>query len=418
MTLNNQIKSKYGPYAIILSAAFVVYGLIYLFSDGFFLTSFNVYNSFSRQAAAWLSGSLSLPENVPWLELAVFDGNYYVPFPPVPSIIMLPFVLLFGINTPDNAIAVFISLCSLIYAYKLGQIILGNKWYAVFLSLFLVLGTNYLHISLWGAVWYIAQNMAFLFMLMAFYYTSTENPKHSYIALFALCASMGSRTFNIIYLPVVLYLINKRENTTFGNFIVRTLVYSIPAFIMGAFILWLNYARFGSVFEFGYNYLPEFVNDPHGMFYSGRILLNLGRMFFSFNLTEFPMFFGFAFWVASPIVISFFVYFIFYIYKIIAKKSASLSVNEQGHDYKYVVFCILILTIVHIFIFSLYRTLGGHQFGSRYTIDTLPAFYLGLVYMIRMQSPGKFMYLNIIPLLFGLILNFLGTIRYFSYYYG
>jgi len=411
----DNLREVFKSYIMIFSVAFIVYGLIYLFSGDFCFTALTPYNSYSRQAAAWLSGQLYLPENVPWLELANFEGRYYVVFPPFPSVILLPFVLIFGIDTPDNTIALIISLCSLGYAYKLGYKMLGNRYYAMFLSLFLILGTNYLHISLWGAVWYIAQNMAFLFTLMAFYYALSDNKNHSYIALFAMCAAMGCRTFNVLYLPIIFYLIYIRENESFSFFVKKVLLYGIPAFALGCFFLWLNYARFGSIFEFGYNYLPEFINDPHGMFYTGRMMFNLGRMLFGFNLLEFPMFYGFAFWVASPIVISFFICLFVLVYKSIIKKDI---LNGQKTDYKYMIAPIILLTTAHILLFSLYRTLGGHNFGSRYTVDTLPVFYLGFLFVLKRLNIGNNIYLNIAPMLFGLILNFYGTVQFLSYYYG
>ena len=427
------INKKYQPYIIIIPAVIVVYGLIYLFSGDFFVAAPNAYNSYSRQALAWLSGRLDLPENVPWLELAVFDGRYFVSFPPFPSLVLLPFVLFFGINTPDNFIAFIISICSLVYAYKLGSKILKNEVYAGFMSLFLILGTNYLHISLWGSVWYIAQNMAFLFTLMAFYYSVSDNKKHAVIALFLFCAAMGCRPFNVLYLPVVLYMIYLREDTAFIAYIKKLLVYSIPAFILGGFYMWLNYARFGNIFEFGHNYLPEFVNDPHGQFYTGRILSNLTRMFFNLNITDFPMFHGFAFWLASPIVITFFVCYGLFIWKFIKGKAcqadgstvqyqrdgsialpARLSDNKSE---KYIIFAVCLLTLTHILLFSTHRTLGGHQFGSRYTVDTLPSFYLGLLFILKNLNPNNKIFLNTTPLLFGLLLNYTGTIQFMSYYY-
>jgi len=415
-------KNRYKPYAIILSLTIIVYGLIYLFSADFYLTASNPYNSYSRQAAAWLSGRLDLGENVPWLELAVFEGKYYVSFPPFPSIIMLPFVLVFGINTPDNFIAFIVSLCSLVYAYKLGFKILGNKNYAILMSLFLVLGTNYLHISLWGSVWYIAQNMAFLFTLMAFYFSVTDNSRHSYIALLAICAAMGCRPFNALYLPVVLFLLFIREKEKFLISAKRLLLYSLPAVALGSFFMWLNYARFGNIFEFGHNYLPEFVNDPHGQFFAGRIIDNLGRMFFNLNITEFPMFHGFAFWLASPIVVSYFVCLALYIIKIISKRSSIAEQNSldavECDKNNSLIFGLLILSILHIIAFSFHRTLGGHQFGSRYTVDTLPAFYLGMLFMLKNLNPDNKIYLNIAPMLFGMVLNFIGTVQFMVYYYS
>ena len=59
------------------------------------------YNTYTRQALAWRQGLLHLPEDVPHLELAIYEGEYYVSFPPLPSVVLLPLTYLFGINTPD-----------------------------------------------------------------------------------------------------------------------------------------------------------------------------------------------------------------------------------------------------------------------------------------------------------------------------
>jgi len=442
MTLNKRVSEKYGPYVIILLCAVTVYSLMYMLSGSFSPISENPYNNFSRQAESWLQGRLSLPENVTWLELAIFDGRYYVSFPPFPSIAMLPFVLLFGVNTPDHAIALCLSFLSLTYAYKLGVKVLGNRQYAGIFSLFLILCTNYLHISLWGTVWYIAQNFAFLLTIMAFYYALTDNKHHSYLSLFLMCAAMGCRPFNALYLPVVLLLIFRREAEPLGDSIKRILIYSIPAFLLGAFYMWLNYARFGSIFEFGHNYLPEFVNDPHGQFYFGRVLANLGRIFFNMDFIGFPLFRGFAFWLASPIVVSFLVYLLVYVIKgfrnsqfpgdcgflnrvqdrLQPTMARGVSRNESGNQPKVkdndrvLVFALLFLILLHLVAFSFHRTLGGHQFGARYTVDTLPAFYLGLLLILKKLPQNGSVYLNIPPMIFGLLLNFQGTVEYLAYY--
>ena len=77
------------------------YGILYRFhSDAFF--SSTIYNTYTRQALAWRQGKLCLPENVPYLELAVFEGEYYVSFPPVPSVVLWVLTFLFGEQTPDG----------------------------------------------------------------------------------------------------------------------------------------------------------------------------------------------------------------------------------------------------------------------------------------------------------------------------
>ena len=55
------------------------------------LLSPNVYDSYLLQAQNWLEGRAYIEggESCPWLELAVFEGRYYLSFPPVPSVLAL-----------------------------------------------------------------------------------------------------------------------------------------------------------------------------------------------------------------------------------------------------------------------------------------------------------------------------------------
>ncbi|WP_418833099.1 hypothetical protein [Ruminococcus sp.] len=75
------------------------------------LANFNVlghaaHDSFTLMALSWRQGSLSLinGENYPYLELAIHNGQYFVSFPSVPALIMLPFTFIFGENTPNTLI--------------------------------------------------------------------------------------------------------------------------------------------------------------------------------------------------------------------------------------------------------------------------------------------------------------------------
>ena len=403
-------KSRFGPYVVLLSAALLIYGLIYMHAADFSRLSLNVFNPHTLQAARWLEGYLDLGYNYTWLELAMFEGRYYVSFPPFPSVVLLPFVFFGGVDTPDHTIALVVSLLSLVYAYQIGERVLGNRPQAMFLSFFLIFGTNYLHISLWGAVWYLAQNLAFLLTLMALYYALTDKRWHSFLSLFALCAAMGCRPFNVIYLPLVLYLIYIREDRSRLPFVKRILVFAIPALVLGAFFMWLNWARFGNVFEFGHNYLPEFTYDPQGQFYIGRVSYNLRRMFFDLNIADFPLFGSFAFWVASPLFVSFAVCLSIYIRK-------RTPDGERPDHERYLIFAIPVLVFLHILAFSFHRTLGGHQFGARYTIDALASVYLGMLLIFKHMPPGKWLYLNTAPLLFGFQLNFSGTVEFLAFYF-
>ncbi|MCL1796059.1 MAG: hypothetical protein FWG37_04110, partial [Clostridia bacterium] len=61
----------------------------------------SVLDSYSLQAIAWRNGRTSLDQDYPWLELAIYKGDYYVSFPPVPTLPMLLMTFFFGVETPN-----------------------------------------------------------------------------------------------------------------------------------------------------------------------------------------------------------------------------------------------------------------------------------------------------------------------------
>jgi hypothetical protein len=146
--------------------------------------------------------------------------------------------------------------------------------------------------------------------------------------------------------------------------------------------------------------------------------------------------------LASPLVVSFVIYLIVYIFNGFRKRNnddkISYDLGEENNPNQsecnavismccnksrakendvFVIFALLLLIAIHLFAFSFHRSMGGHQFGARYTVDTLPAFYLGLLLMLKQLPKNNTVYLNIPPMIFGLLLNFQGTVTYMSYYF-
>ena len=104
----------------------------------------NPYNSYTLQGFHWLQGHLDLGENLEHLELAIFNGKYFVSFPPFPSFALLPFIMLFGLNTPDHFINISFAIVAGIYAFKLCRNFNLKKHESMFWSLFLTVGSNFL----------------------------------------------------------------------------------------------------------------------------------------------------------------------------------------------------------------------------------------------------------------------------------
>ena len=220
------------------------------------------YNSYILQAQSWLEGRLDLGMDYPYLELAIFEGKYFVSFPPFPSFLMLPFIAL-GMTACDGAIALVSAVLGAVFAYRLAAEYTKNGT-AVLLALLVTVGSNWLFTSLTAWVWFIAQNLAFTLTVAALFYAKRGKAGVSF-TLWA-CA-VGCRPFQIIYISVILYLLYQAyKPDTLTNMIKKHILSVIPACGIAVSYMILNYMRFGSIFEFGHNYLPEFMRVETGQF--------------------------------------------------------------------------------------------------------------------------------------------------------
>jgi len=159
-----------------------------------------------------------------------------------------------------------------------------------------------------------------------------------------------------------------------------------------------NYIRFDNIFEFGHNYLPEFVEAEYGQFNVRYILQNLPNLFrlpyFRDNRLTFPKFNGFAFYIANPIFIVYYIRLV----KSLFNKNASAAKKVS-------LVMILACSLVHIVLLLAHKTLGGWQFGIRYFIDLIPF----LFYSISLSDLKVNRY-EIALFGFGLALNIYGTL--------
>ncbi|MDR0273329.1 MAG: hypothetical protein LBI27_08445 [Clostridiales bacterium] len=381
--------------ALLLDTLTVILGISFVFSVIYAYTGQwpwggNDYNSYAIQARAWLGGRLDV-DYYSWLELAVYEGKYYVSFPPFPSFVMLPFAVLFD-KTPDHFIAVGSVFIGAFYCLRLLRHfgVRGNE--AVFWVLFLFVGSNALVTSFNGWVWHIAQNMAFTFSIISLYYA--VKGRGALALAFLVCAA-GCRPFQLIYTPLIFYILLRQKK-------INPFIF-LPPLLIGIAYMSLNYARFGSIFEFGHNYLPEFLEAEHGQFGMAYVAENIGRMFRLPQLGEngtldFYHFDGVAFWLVSPIVVSYLIFYVNGFFK---------------HTDKVLMLCLPLLSAFHIFLFCLHKTLGGWHFGNRYTNDMLPFLFFGLVCLLGVQSE-KIKRLQIPLFVFGLVLNVAGIITVYG----
>lgn len=362
---------------------------------------YSTYNSYVLQANRWLTGHLDLGQNYAYLEIAVYGGRFFVSFPPIPSVLLLPFCLLFQGRPPDTLLAVLMTLVGALYALKIAWLSGRKGPSAVFWAFFVTAGSNFLHVFHSGDVWYMAQTCSFAFTMMALYHAMTDDLSTGWLPLLCLSLAFGCRPLQIVYLPLVALLLWQKLRRAGANPL-RYWWWLLPPLAVGLGLMALNFARFDHPFQFGHDYLPEFaLEKPQGQFSPAYLPGNWRRMWalpVEQGRLHFPIFNGCAFWIFSPIFLSFAVYCFKNLKKALKTPAVLLTVA---------------LILLHLVLLCLHATLGGWQFGNRYTIDALPALYCALMLLLR-EDRRDLPALNLPLCLWGLGLNLWGTVSLFN----
>lgn len=282
-------------------------------------------------ASALLRGHLGLREKPPeWLNEMIPSGDrYYSAFPLGAVLSMLPIALLqkTGLvhNFPGHVLATLIAGACVYFFFQLAQTF-GPNYSSmeasplvrrILLALFPIFGTwTWCNLGFGGA-WQIALGLALLGETAALYFTLVRPSPFVAGAFFAL--AFGNRTELLITLPLYLYFLWDRSNgITINwknlkrafreNMPMLTRFLSLPA-TLALLTAAYNFARFHSIFDFGYLHIPEVREEPwyeHGLFSIHAIPWNIYTMLFQGfeSISYFPYIrpngFGCSIFLASP----------------------------------------------------------------------------------------------------------------------
>jgi hypothetical protein len=198
------------------------------------------YNNYVLLAQAFLHGHTWIAWPGGYIDALPFNGQYYVIEAPLPAILLLPFVAVFG-TFNQTALAVVLGAIAIGAAFELGERfgvpLQTNAWVCAFL----LAGTDLLWCAMLGDVWFIAHVSAVCFTTLAL--MELAGPKRGWlVALWAGCAIL-SRFDLVLALPVYAYLLGDRER-----------VRSFVSMLAPIALIWVGYnlARWGTWYDIGY----------------------------------------------------------------------------------------------------------------------------------------------------------------------
>jgi hypothetical protein len=365
----------------------------------------------SQIASALLHGQLGLQEKPPdWLnEMIPWQGRYYSAFPLGAVLSMVPVALLRNLaviqSFPGHIVAALIAGLCVYFFFQLAKAVELDRarlspdrpfafwsFRRILLALFPIFGTwTWCNLGFAGA-WQIALGLAVLGQTAALYFTLVRRSPFLAGAFFAL--AFGNRTELLITFPLYLYLwwdaaargtgilpVERQQPSPAATVPVPSaqvdiaskplsnLRKQLPAFVWFLIVPAIlalataayNFARFHSIFDFGYIHIPEVAQEPwyqHGLFSIHAIPWNMYTMLFQGyeSLAYFPYIrpngFGCSIFLASPFLCLLF---------------------RQGGRYKIVAWlAITVLTLV----LWLHGNPGSWQFSYRYAMILLPWMFL------------------------------------------
>jgi hypothetical protein len=229
---------------------------------------------FNLLADAFLHGHIFLTNPPSLQDLVNFDGKWYVPFLPLPALLLLPWVAFVGIEHTNTVFfGSIMGALNTALAFLLLQSLTQRTWSKLSLTsnigLTLLFGFGCVHwyMSIQGSVWFLGQICTVTFVLLSLWIA--VNYQSPWLSGMALGLALLGRP-NVIFVYPLLLAIGVQEemgnkSTINAGKIARWTGLSIlPLGVSVTLILGYNYLRFHNVFDFGYltqNVVPDLDND-------------------------------------------------------------------------------------------------------------------------------------------------------------
>ncbi|MFI5254594.1 MAG: hypothetical protein ACHQ15_03975 [Candidatus Limnocylindrales bacterium] len=273
---------RVGPGWLSLGFA-ILAGLVYVLSN---TERQNFYDHFVWQAEAFLGGHAWIPWPV---SSGPFQNSYFqdvyplpgqpghalLPFPPLPAILLLPFVAAWGLATNAALICALLGGINVALAWRLTWRLTTDPLVAVLATIFYGFGTVAWYAAMLGSTWFLAHVVASTFLLLAITAALDAERRQWFrrIAsaglidwrqfgaglLFGLAA--GARFTTIFAAPFFIFV--GGGGTTWRRGLSAGLGAAIPFLALLAY----NVATTGSLLHPGYDYLygHEYVPAPAGL---------------------------------------------------------------------------------------------------------------------------------------------------------
>ena len=289
-----------------------VVGAVYVFTE----VGSQPLDYFVRLADAFLHGHIYLSAAPSWLnELVPARVGWYVPYPPMPALVLLPFVAILGPSVPEQTISCLVAAIGVGFmSLALGR--LGVRgWTRLGLVAVFAFGTVLWWASAEGSAWTFAQAVAVTFSAAALL-VAADRRWPILVGVLLGCATISRLPVGLsapFYLalvaavPLPLTLADVRRTILPATWFAIGLAIPLLPYAL------YNVARWGTPLDMGYALIPGVLQDPiyaeHGIlsiFYIPRHIYAI--LLRSFDLqADFPWFrpswWGLSLFITTPLYV-------------------------------------------------------------------------------------------------------------------
>jgi len=369
------------------------------------------YAYFNLLADQFLKGKLFLAHPSETHDLVLHNGKWYVPMPPGPAIVLLPFAYMIGgenINLSDFSI--FLSGLNATLLFMIYEQMLKRGWAKIsrvgmlWLVILFAFGTPELWVGMRGRAWFLSQTLAVFFIALSIFATlKSWSPWVIGGSLGLAILSRPNSAMSWLFLLAIALQIWQDETKKahkLRNIVFWTMQSLVPIGAAVATLLLYNYARFGDYLDFGYTSLngdPYIVANAkaHGIFSTYFIPGNLQVMLFHLPTIQIG-----ERWPILPSSVGMSVFLV----------TPPLIYLLCRYEIKWWIVGAWLSVALNIFLLLMYHNTGAHQFGYRYILD----FIIPLMMLMAVALAGKIRWHFVLLTLFSVVFNIYGAYWFIS----
>ncbi|HRW03804.1 MAG TPA: hypothetical protein P5121_01840 [Caldilineaceae bacterium] len=361
---------------------------------------------FNHLAAAFLRGELYLADPPSTHDLTLYAGKWYVPFPPLPALLMLPWIALFGLPTLNTTLfCILLGALNVTLVYLLLHTLAAHRQLQltqsalVWLTVLFGVGSVHWYMATIGSVWFVAQVATVTFVALATW--SAAANRSPWLTGIALALAMTARPNVLFTWPLLCgiaigYLPHSSEaqNSRWRAGLLWAVRSAIPMVIALTLLLLYNYARFDDPLNFGYRtenvaatLAPKL--QTYGQFNVHYLPKNVWAMWLAGPQWNEEI----NFWVPNPEGMSLLLTTPALIYLGRARARTPLAIGA---------WLSLILLMIPLL---LYYNTGWWQFGYRFSLD----FMLPVMVLLALATPPRMSWAMRLLIVAGVVVNAYGV---------